>query len=528
MKIYKFKKMFLILLIIPLIILSICFSHYTNLNAFTKSKNNSAVSENNDKISLTSEETLFDGVLNLIAEKGAGIIKDNLPTVGDYLCAQIFDSFEIDYTDSYTKELKSVNKKLDEIESNLKEIIANQEKQVSQNTMIDFFNAVDVFSKTVYPIYAGYNSMIINEKDKAYSPEKARQQQQLFYENNLQNILFGSSTSTGDLYLQLINLLNKIIIPNKTVESITLLEHYHITYSYLWAFESQSYAPKKEFLGYVSTTILEGLVLYSFQNAYEIRRAEETGNEVQKVIYKERWKEIKSCSDKAIRYLQEEIKNINKNEQDSLESNSTLHYATGTVVSRSLYSGKVRSAVDRYYSYASSIYADRAKSKIIVRYTTLNNEKFVTQVQKDFLAYLKNYKKDSKYTIVDFLKDAGFTCDNWDCIGLYMSQSYKHEGNTFTTEYFNFYVNHVNLYGKTIKEQWVILKYEVLSVPKPTYYDYEKQNYLAFVGVDGYLIGNYEQIYSDYGSGNKVVDKVYSALTVDRVYKDDSTKGKVQ
>ena len=40
------------------------------------------------------ESTLFDGVLNLIAEKGAGIIKDNLPTVGDYLCAQIFDSFE--------------------------------------------------------------------------------------------------------------------------------------------------------------------------------------------------------------------------------------------------------------------------------------------------------------------------------------------------------------------------------------------------------------------------------------------------
>ena len=129
---------------------------------------------------------------------------------------------------------------------------------------------------------------------------------------------------------------------------------------------------------------------------------------------------------------------------------------------------------------------------------------------------------------MDFLKDAGFSCDNWDCIGLYMSQSYKHEGNTFTTEYFNFYVNHVNLYGKTINEQWVILKYEVLSVPIPKYYDYEKQNYLAFVGVDGYLIGSFEQIYSDIGSGNKVVDKIYSAVDVNRVYRDASTKGKVR
>lgn len=529
MKIYKFFKIFLMVLIMHLIILGISLYYYTNLNAYTNNNNNNLISENSDKISLaSSEETLFDGVLNLIAEKGAGIIKDNLPTVGDYLCAQIFDSFEIDYTDSYTKELTNVNKKLDEIEENLKEIIENQEKQVSQNTMIDFFNAVDVFSQTVYPIYAGYNNMIISEKEEIYSAEKAREQQQLFYENNLQSILFGSSTSTGDLYLQLINLLNKVIIPNRTVESVTLLEHYHITYAYLWAFESQTYVPKKEFLGYVSTTILEGLVLYSFQNAYEIRKAEEAGNEVQKVIYKERWKQIKSYSDKALKYLQDEINNINKEEQESFENDTTLHYSTGTIVSRTLYSGKVRSGSDRYYSYASSTYADRQKSKIIVKYVTLNNEKFIKQVQNEYLAHLKNYKKDSKYTIVDFLKDAGFSCDNWDCIGLYMSQSYKHEGSTFTTEYFNFYANHVNLYGKTINQQWVILKYEVLSVPKPTYYDYEKQNYLAFVGVDGYLIGSFEQIYSDSGSGNKVVDKIYSALDVNRVYRDDSTKGKVR
>ena len=60
------------------------------------------------------------------------------------------------------------------------------------------------------------------------------------------------------------------------------------------------------------------------------------------------------------------------------------------------------------------------------------------------------------------------------------------------------------------------------------FFDYEKANYLAFVGVDGYLIGDFEQIYSDSGSGNKVVDKIYYALDVYRVYRDDSTKGKVR
>lgn len=123
----------------------------------------------------TQETSLFDSVINLVSEKGAGIVKDSLPTVGDYLCAQVFDCLGIDYTDSYTKQIKEVNKKLGEIQNSLVEILKNQEKRISQNTMIEFYNTVDVFSGTVYPIYAGYSAMTVKEASGAYTKEQAEE-----------------------------------------------------------------------------------------------------------------------------------------------------------------------------------------------------------------------------------------------------------------------------------------------------------------------------------------------------------------
>lgn len=473
------------------------------------------------------EKSLFDGILELVAEKGSGIIKDNLPTVGDFLCSQIFDYMGIDYSDSYTKELKNVNKKLDEIENDLKEVLANQQKQIAQNTMIDFYNNVDVFSKTVYPIYAGFNAMMLNEVDEIYTSEQARVEQEKFYNNNLKNILFGSSTSTGDLYLQLLNLLDKIVVPNKAEENKTLMEYYQATYVYLWAFEMQSFNPKREFLGYVSTTIMEGLMLYAFQNAYEIRNAIELENEPQKIIYQERWKSIQAAATKAMDYLQNEIKNLEKVELESEEKNSTLHYATGLKISKKLYSGKIGGGSDRYYSYGTSRNTTRQGNIRHVEYITLNCRDFVNKIANDYNNYKKNYKKPNNFTIPDFLKEIGFTCDNWNAVGLYRGQSHKYEGSKFTTEFWRFYVEFTKFDGTATSEQWSRIRYAVLGSPGSWYSSYSEENYIGFVGENGYLIGNFETIYSDIG--NTVVDNV-RFMVVQYTFSsswDPTNKGKV-
>lgn len=172
------------------------------------------------------ETSMFDGVLQLVSQKGGSIVKSNLPKVGDFLCSKVFDYIGIDYTDSYTKELKAINEKLDSIEADLKTIIQNQEKGVSQTTMQSFFNAVDTFSTTVHPLYAGYNALMRSEKDGKISSDKASLEEEKIY-NSLKEIVFGSASSTGSLYLQLTTLLNKVCEPNQTVNK-TLMQHYVI------------------------------------------------------------------------------------------------------------------------------------------------------------------------------------------------------------------------------------------------------------------------------------------------------------
>lgn len=453
----------------------------------------------------TQETSLFDSVINLVSEKGAGIVKDSLPTVGDYLCAQVFDCLGIDYTDSYTKQIKEVNKKLGEIQNSLVDILKNQEKRISQNTMIEFYNTVDVFAGTVYPIYAGYSAMTVKEASGAYTKEQAEEEEATFYKNNLEHILFGSSTSTGDLYLQLKTLLEKITLPNVTTGNLSLMNHYNVTYEHLWAFDTQSFAPKREFLEYVSATALEGLVLYAFQNAYETKNASDT----QKEIYRDRWARIKAAAEKAFKYLQKEINELDKQEQNRKDTNSVLHYASGKVLSAKLYVSKAfPTSGSNHYTYASRRSTTRQGNKRTVKVYALNNASFVDMIQSDFQNYKKNYNKDNNFTMAQFLQTAGFTCNDWNH-SLYRKQRMKHEGSTLSNEYYKFYTSYVSQNGNSVDEvYWGDLKYKVFGSPTPRYYNGKDWSHIAFAGTDGILLGSYDEIYSD--NGNTTVDAIYN------------------
>ena len=471
----------------------------------------------------STEPSLIDSVLNLVCEKGAGIVKDKLPAVGDYLCSKVFDYMGIDYRDSYTKNIEEVNNKLKTIEAQLQDVLRNMEKQESVNTMKSFYNNVDVLSNVVYSIYIGYSSLVIKQATGQYTDAEVAAAEEDVY-NELKKRIFGSGTSTGDLYLQLKSLCDMVLVPNTAKRNMTLMEHYTITYEYLWAFDIQSFTPKKEFLGYVSATLLQGVALYTFQKLYELKTASET----QAIIIAAEWSNIAPSIKNAFEYLKKEIDNISATEKERNDSNTVFHYASGKILSKTLYSGKIGAGKDKHFGYASSYNTTRQGNIRSVSYYVLNNSNFVDLIQNDFKKYVSNYKKDSSFTILDFLKTVGFTCDNWDCIGIYKNQSYKHEGTFITCEYWRFYVNYANLNGNSVNEQWVRLRQNVLGDPGSEYTErLRKANYIGFVGTDGVLIGSFgKPIYDDIG--NLIVDNIYRMLTGGYYDWKASEKGKVR
>ena len=79
----------------------------------------------------TSASSVFSGVINLVSEKGADLLEDALPTIGDFIGSKIFDFFGIVYPDSFTKELQNVNDRLTNIEKDLKGILSEIKKNES-------------------------------------------------------------------------------------------------------------------------------------------------------------------------------------------------------------------------------------------------------------------------------------------------------------------------------------------------------------------------------------------------------------
>lgn len=467
----------------------------------------------------TNNDSMFDSVLKLISEKGASIVKDNMPAVGDFLCAQVFDYLGIDYRDSYTKEISEINDKLSQINKNLAEIIKNQNKMESQNTMIDFLNNVDVFSSAVYPIYESYAALSVKESDSGLLKQEVEQLEEKFYNQSLSKLYFGSSSSTGDLYLQLKVLLDKITNPNRT-SNLSLMEHYTVTYEHLWAFDTQSFEPKREFLEYVSTVAMEGLILYTFQNTYQMKFADE----LQEVEYSRKWKEIKNSAQNAFEYLQKEINVLDELEKKRNDTNTVLHYSTGNILSKDMYISKFCSD-SSHYTYASSHSTTRQGNMRTVRVFALNNNSFIDVIQKEFKEYKKNYNKGNDFLVSDFLKSAGFKCSDWNH-SLYRSQYMKHEGTTITNEYYKFYVSYLNRNGNdTDSTQWTQLVYKVLGSPTPKKNDSKDWSYMAFVDENGVLLGSYDEIYDD--NGNTTVDAIYSMVR-GACAKIPSTRGKVR
>ncbi|MGN1372655.1 MAG: hypothetical protein ACI4VK_01255 [Candidatus Coproplasma sp.] len=493
---------------------------FSTCGLLTSQSNTSvAVAETTD----TKTESLFDKVINLVAEKGADIVKENLPTVGDFLCSQVFDYVGIDYSDSYTKELKAVNEKLDSMQKELSEITYNQNKEKSQNAIRAFLNQVKVFSNAIKKSYNYYSNILQKEKDGTISKQEAQVEEENLFNNYVKKLFFGSGTSTGDLYLQLTTLLETILVPDDTVKEVTLMEHYHIVYEYLWAFDTQSFQPKKEFLGFVSTTVLQGLTLASFQYTYDYANAV---SENEKETIDSSWEDIKEAFQAALSYIKGELNTI-KTEQTK-RAETVFHYSSGITLSKKLYvaNASLSSTVKNHYTYRSYYTANRQGNMRSLSVITLNARSLVNKVQEDFEKYKKNHKTGDDYTLTEFLQSAGFTCDDWNNNGLYKGQSFRHDGNKFTTEFYRFYIEYVNMKGESVNDNWGDVKYKVLGSPNPRKWG-GSYKLMAFVEATGNkagdtLSGTYETIHSDYG--NTVVDAVASFIGKNDV---PANKGKV-
>ncbi len=488
--------------------------------------------------SAVAEKAWYLGVLDLLRGDSASIITDNLPSVAGFVCSSVISYFTSkDNNDKLIEQVNLVNERVKAVQQELKGIIntlneqnADAKKRDSRNTLDSFFNVVDTFTTTVGPLYAGYDSIVTREKDGTLTQEAGLAEEKQFYEKNLKNIVFGNGTSTGSLYLQLTTLMEKIVQPSHTLNK-TLMEHYFATYEHLWAFEMQSYQPKEEFLGYVMASLMEGITLYTFQHTYEAEINKE--NPSQLAILATRWKTFKEKTDLATAYLKEELRVLDEAKANSTESNSTLHYASGKTVSKQLFVGSVKpnSNYQNYFTYAGYYALSKNVGGAGLVMETLDNDSFLALILQDYKNYKTNYKKADSYTMAEFLKDIGFSSDDWDVNGLYRKQNYTKYGNIIFGYSWQFGIDYYdNLGNKNCAVYSAAdLRFSARSVIQPrvvitTNADFK---YLAFVSNDGVLLGSYKKTFDSRGEKDVPSMMIYHTLRTKAYLENVSKLGKV-
>jgi hypothetical protein len=471
-----------------------------NRNAVAETKA-ASYSDYFDTVASTSDDSVFSGIASLIASKGGTIITKMMPTVGDFLAKTAFDALGIDYTDSYTKKLNEVTTQLNSIQSDIKKVLENQNKSELRSCLNSFYNTANVISNKIFAIYNGFNTLMRLENEGSYTADKAAEQEKLFYELNLNNLIIGSNQVTGSLDMQIQELAEKIVDVGSLEASYScdIVKVFTDVYSSHWAFDSQSIEPTKNFLSYVSTILLEAVTLYEFQASYEITTYTKAGNTAQVSVVQSYWSKVQTEAAAALDVLKTYYNKINATEALNKRTETVLHYATNTRFSTKLYTSQafLDKKIDGRHPFNSNCafltYSNRyASSNNYSNVTTFDQTNILNTFTSEYTAYCTYFGKDSeKYTFNKYLQDAGFTSDSWDFRGFYRNWSYKHEGNALSTEFWRFYVNYTTEAGKSETATTFRIKQKVLGSTSWWFEDDFTATYAAFVKADGYLCGNY-------------------------------------
>lgn len=494
--------------------------------------------ETPDSLTITMDATsrasasFFDTIVNLISEKGASIVKNMLPTVGDFLCAKVFSALGIDYTDSYTAEITKIYAELTSINTKLDEVI----NQFNLNTLREFNKSLKAVSKAVMPTYKTYDQLRADELAEKYTVEQAKKEEGALY-----NIVEAMTTEVGNFYPAYQNFLDLIVSPDSTNPHKSLMEFYSTCFKSQWGFDTEALRNKKNFLTQISIVAYQGFALWTYAYYYN---QENSTIEADKNQHKNTYTQMQNYAEPAFKLLQSELNAVIKTQNEGLSTGQVTHYNNNSTktgrsdvrVSTRLYNGKIFSYRPRegistnasdpsnYFSYERDERLNRYHGTRNYYHKYLMNLDLGRQIAADYNAYKTRTKQGNSFTLSKYMTHMGFSNASDSATGLYIGQQYRHKGNFFTNEYYYWDLIYIDQNGKEQTANYCSVVHKVRRTRTLSYTEHCTDSFFAIVDPSGYLHGNYEE--RKLGMGDTGMYQYY-ALSKPKTYKLSDKLGKV-
>lgn len=427
-------------------------------------------------------------ILDNITSAGIDMIKGGIATYAKTLTLDILKDYGFDFRDLSVKYLEQVISQLEEIRYKLDNMDQKIVEYNAQEVMNKLKDKLDKTENEYMSIAKGLFTLAKQEQSGEYSEVKMEELRKQYYDENLKDI----SVKDYDLLVNYVKDLAKSILePNSsdTSQEHNLFYYYSLTLGKYDKWSYQEYKDRRAYIAYVSTMLLSAVNVAQFDMYYRSQGVSAATLD----RYNEDMKEMAKAVNSVFAMFQAELKRLDEIDKVRIEDKTVTYLPTNKQYSTRMATltfnpdDKVGNESRQAFLVANinicrGGYMDDG-------YAYQPDTNFISQVQSDFKSYASAYGNED-YSIVKYLKDAGFGANNQD---LFDKAAGVYYGNAdeITCDYLNhdekLFADYIDLKGdKQSKNFYEVCCYHnwIGCISRTEFRNHDNNYYLCFMNPD--------------------------------------------
>lgn len=465
-------------------------------------------------------------IFNTLIDKGSSLVLDGIQTYSKTVVLNLLKECGFDFRDATTKTLEKMTQQLNVISAKIDALALQEDQHYSETVLGEVLKKIkkgQEYSETY--VLGGLGTLANLENDPTKTEEEIEAQRQLYYKNTVSKLNFDGKPFASFVT----EMADAILEPNLADKSSDIFTYYNKTLGVYNTWSTLKIANTTKFMAQILETIVSCTNLAKFQIYYlTLGKDEATIATYEKMISKMAASvnavnvKFKNYIDNILQPLIDK-KNNGINVYMSTNKEYSFRMATLTFNLDDKVGDDSRAGLYMdYYTKTDGSYGDNDSR--VLEFTP--DKDFLASVAKDYRTFAGAFY-DPNYTILDYLKSAGFYAKNEDlfdkAVGLYNANGYSDghginwDDKDITTTYYNLDGNYTRnlVYKVDAYHNWN------LDITNTELQICDKNYYLCFATFNNgkeVLDGTYEKLY--------IGDKKYTlnkALAT-RKYDDDAIK----
>ena len=451
-------------------------------------------------------------VLDNVTSAGVDMITGGITAYAKTFTLNILKDFGFDLRDTNIKYLERITEELKEIKYKLE----NMDKKMDEYNAQAIINALSTKLKKTEIEYMGFVkdgfwTIAQHEQSGNYTESELEAERLRYYKENLENM----NVQGFDIFANYVtDLAQSILTPNQGDSSKDIFYYYSYTLGKYDKWTTQEYKNKRAYIAYLSTMLLSAVNVAKFDIYYRsLDKSDATRN-----TYKGYMDEMAKNVNKVFEKFQTELKRLDAINKVKEEKNTITYLPTNKQYSTRM-ATLTYNPSDRQdnESRQGLLIANRTDSGYRdYGYAYEPDKNLINSVTSDYKTF-KNSYGGSNYTIVNYLKDAGFYANNQGLFdassGLFYGDTSRNTCGTMDHDS-EIYFNYINLNGDKIKKQcYGVAVYHnwigIITRCEMRYHD--TAYYLCFMNPEQTkLEGKYQDNYFDWVSSTISQNMFYS------------------